>query len=257
MTTIVNVMSLCYDIYTHQRCLVYQIATIAFLCRLLPSSTSPTLIVFFIPHYHNLQSSPPSEETPPQAHPFPERRPSRVVSDDAGWELDESIQPAALRETIEEAGLLGTVELSTTRNAWYGGMGTLLVIKVSAESASEFGESVADSVTKELLHYIEKPETFDIHINHEDRVSFNMTPAKDFVRLDQDILSPLAVKKQLYTYETMDFWEQIKTPSPTATSLANRHVDGSMPIDDFNLEFENQSGEKVQLGSENDQRYEL
>lgn len=34
----------------------------------------------------------------------------------------------------------------------------------------------------------------------------------DFVRLDQDILSPLAGKKQLYTYETKDFWEQIKTP---------------------------------------------
>ncbi|KAI5343024.1 hypothetical protein L3X38_010900 [Prunus dulcis] len=33
-----------------------------------------------------------------------------------------------------------------------------------------------------------------------------------FVRLDQDILSPLAGKKQLYTYETLDFWEQIKTP---------------------------------------------
>ncbi|KAF3796519.1 Mannose-1-phosphate guanyltransferase alpha [Nymphaea thermarum] len=34
----------------------------------------------------------------------------------------------------------------------------------------------------------------------------------DFVRLDQDILSPLAGKKQLYTCKTMDFWEQIKTP---------------------------------------------
>lgn len=34
----------------------------------------------------------------------------------------------------------------------------------------------------------------------------------DFVRLDQDILSPLAGKKQLYTYENKDFWEQIKTP---------------------------------------------
>nr|GEY14593.1 mannose-1-phosphate guanyltransferase alpha-like [Tanacetum cinerariifolium] len=39
------------------------------------------------------------------------------------------------------------------------------------------------------------------------------TSPKDFVRLDQDILSPLAGKKQLYTYETMDFWEQIKTPA--------------------------------------------
>ncbi|KAM0030884.1 putative mannose-1-phosphate guanylyltransferase [Helianthus debilis subsp. tardiflorus] len=34
----------------------------------------------------------------------------------------------------------------------------------------------------------------------------------DFVRLDQDILSPFAGKKQLYTYEIMDFWEQIKIP---------------------------------------------
>ncbi|KAI7732942.1 hypothetical protein M8C21_025694 [Ambrosia artemisiifolia] len=42
----------------------------------------------------------------------------------------------------------------------YGGMGTLLVIKVLAESASEFGELVADPVTKKLLHYTEKPETF-------------------------------------------------------------------------------------------------
>lgn len=76
----------------------------------------------------------------------------------------------------------------------YGGMGTMLVIKVgvltswflyllnlfyfafgdvilsslffglylqvSAESANEFGELVADPITKELLHYTEKPETF-------------------------------------------------------------------------------------------------
>ncbi|XP_071731096.1 uncharacterized protein [Rutidosis leptorrhynchoides] len=128
----------------------------------------------------------------------------------------------------------------------YGGMGTLLVIKVSAESASEFGELVLDPVTKELLHYTEKPETFvsdlincgvyiftpeifnviqDIRTNREDKANLHTlsnfealrfaakTPAKDFVRLDQDILSPLAGKKQLYTYETMDFWEQIKTPA--------------------------------------------
>ena len=34
----------------------------------------------------------------------------------------------------------------------------------------------------------------------------------DYVRLDQDILTPLAGKKKLYTFETNDFWEQIKTP---------------------------------------------
>ncbi|KAL7137812.1 hypothetical protein ABFS83_10G118500 [Erythranthe nasuta] len=39
-----------------------------------------------------------------------------------------------------------------------------------------------------------------------------------------------------------------------ATSLSSRHADGSLPVEDFNLELENQSGEKVQLGSETDQR---
>ncbi|XP_057482587.1 uncharacterized protein LOC130769313 [Actinidia eriantha] len=127
----------------------------------------------------------------------------------------------------------------------YGGMGTLLVIKVSAESANSYGALVADPITNELLHYTEKPETFvsdlvncgvyvftpgifsaiqDVSIQQEDganlrRVSSfealqsaTRTLPTDFVRLDQDILSPLAGKKQLYSYETMDFWEQIKSP---------------------------------------------
>ncbi|CAN6852663.1 unnamed protein product [Brassica oleracea] len=126
----------------------------------------------------------------------------------------------------------------------YGGIGTLLVIKVSPESASQFGELVADPVTNELLHYTEKPETFvsdrincgvyvftpeiftairDVSSQRNDTATLRrvssyeaLQPATripaDFVRLDQDILSPLAGKKQLYTYETMDFWEQIKSP---------------------------------------------
>ncbi|OVA16243.1 Bacterial transferase hexapeptide repeat [Macleaya cordata] len=126
----------------------------------------------------------------------------------------------------------------------YGGIGTVLVIKVSAESANQFGELVADPTTKELLHYTEKPETFvsdqincgvyvftpdiftaiqDVIMHRKDRESvflstlvllcfFSRSLPPDFVRLDQDILSPLAGKKQLYTYETLDFWEQIKTP---------------------------------------------
>ncbi|GKU97028.1 hypothetical protein SLEP1_g10211 [Rubroshorea leprosula] len=127
----------------------------------------------------------------------------------------------------------------------YGAMGTMLVIKVSAESANLFGELVADPSTKELLHYTEKPETFvsdlincgvyiftpaiftaiqDVSTHRDDRAnvsrvssieasqSMSRTFPIDFVRLDQDILSPLAGKRQLYTYETLDFWEQIKTP---------------------------------------------
>ncbi|CAA7399390.1 unnamed protein product [Spirodela intermedia] len=129
----------------------------------------------------------------------------------------------------------------------YGGIGTILVSKVSAESASQFGELVADHITNELLHYTEKPETFvsdlincgvyiftpdifaairDVSAQRKDRAnlrrvsSFDFeslqsgtkTIPSDFVRLDQDILSPLAGKRQLYTYETLEFWEQIKTP---------------------------------------------
>ncbi|EPS60127.1 hypothetical protein M569_14677, partial [Genlisea aurea] len=39
-----------------------------------------------------------------------------------------------------------------------------------------------------------------------------------------------------------------------ASSLVNRHADGSLSVESFNLELENQSGEKVELGSETDQK---
>lgn len=39
-----------------------------------------------------------------------------------------------------------------------------------------------------------------------------------------------------------------------ATALAERHADGSLPLEDFNIEVEDQSGQKVRLGSEIDQR---
>ncbi|MED6138712.1 hypothetical protein PIB30_077013 [Stylosanthes scabra] len=40
-----------------------------------------------------------------------------------------------------------------------------------------------------------------------------------------------------------------------ATAMAERHADGSLPVEDFNIEVEDQSGKKVRLGSETDQRY--
>ncbi|GMH18984.1 hypothetical protein Nepgr_020825 [Nepenthes gracilis] len=39
-----------------------------------------------------------------------------------------------------------------------------------------------------------------------------------------------------------------------ATALAKRHSDGSLPLEDFNIELEDQNGKKVSLGSETDQR---
>ncbi|KAE9604557.1 hypothetical protein Lal_00010829 [Lupinus albus] len=38
------------------------------------------------------------------------------------------------------------------------------------------------------------------------------------------------------------------------TALAERHADGSLPIEDFSIEVEDQNGQKVRLGSETDQR---
>ncbi|MCL7024672.1 hypothetical protein MKW94_026706, partial [Papaver nudicaule] len=39
-----------------------------------------------------------------------------------------------------------------------------------------------------------------------------------------------------------------------ATKMARRHADGSLPVENFNMELENQSGETFQLGSETDRQ---
>ncbi|KAM0939087.1 putative Ubiquitin-like domain, UBA-like superfamily, Ubiquitin-associated domain-containing protein [Dioscorea sansibarensis] len=39
-----------------------------------------------------------------------------------------------------------------------------------------------------------------------------------------------------------------------ALALAGRHADGSLPVEDFNIELEDQNGQKVNLGSETDQK---
>nr|GEW61417.1 mannose-1-phosphate guanyltransferase alpha [Tanacetum cinerariifolium] len=92
----------------------------------------------------------------------------------------------------------------------YGGIGTILVIKVSPEKADQFGELVADADTNELLHYTEKPETFV-----SDRINcgvYVFTPEIFTAISGVSTQRKDRGKKQLYTYETMDFWEQIKTP---------------------------------------------
>ncbi|GLJ08966.1 hypothetical protein SUGI_0099410 [Cryptomeria japonica] len=127
----------------------------------------------------------------------------------------------------------------------YGGIGTILVKKVSTEATGEFGELVADTETKELLHFAEKPETHvsdyincGVYIFTPDifHTMQNLTPTpkqrgyfrrlssfeslefssqsvqKEFIRLDEDLFTPLVGKKKIYTYETLDVWEQIKTP---------------------------------------------
>lgn len=62
----------------------------------------------------------------------------------------------------------------------------------------------------------------------------------------------LAVKEEFLAEEERS--RRLSRIKFAATSLAQRHAEGSLPVEDFNLELENQSGEKVQLGSETDQR---
>lgn len=38
-----------------------------------------------------------------------------------------------------------------------------------------------------------------------------MAPQDDQLRLEQDVIAPLAEKRKLYVYETTSFWRQIKT----------------------------------------------
>ncbi|GJN30656.1 hypothetical protein PR202_gb18981 [Eleusine coracana subsp. coracana] len=193
-------------------------------------------------------------------------------------------QSRCVRVSGFQGGTIDIVLSISEAHKKYGGMGTLLVNEVSAESANQFGELVADPETNELLHYTEKPETFvstlifvvwftlvylhwRLYNNNNNNKAFYpkqvgvsdlincgvyiFTPnifsaiedvlrqkkdrgficsnlrrvssfealqsatkalPADYVRLDQDILSPLAGKKELYTYQTLDFWEQIKTP---------------------------------------------
>lgn len=50
------------------------------------------------------------------------------------------------------------------------------------------------------------------------------------------------------------FWHLLWTYRAAATALAKRHANGFLPVEDFNIELEDQSGQKVNFGSETDQR---
>ncbi|OLL24365.1 putative mannose-1-phosphate guanyltransferase [Neolecta irregularis DAH-3] len=120
-------------------------------------------------------------------------------------------------------------------------VGTVLGTKVSPESAASFGCIVSDPITHEILHYVEKPESyissmincgvyvFDSSIFAEikkamDKKEETKNPLDDNVddklRLEQDILAPLAEGKRLFVYETKDFWRQIKSASSAVPANA-------------------------------------
>jgi mannose-1-phosphate guanylyltransferase len=112
----------------------------------------------------------------------------------------------------------------------HDGWCTILGKRVPREAAHNFGCLVSDPSTKEVLHYVEKPQTFisemvncgayvfDTALFAEIKQALDTTledddlPRQDErVRLEQDILRTFAGNKRMYVYETRDFWRPIKT----------------------------------------------
>ena len=112
-------------------------------------------------------------------------------------------------------------------------MCTLLGTTVPKDTTSLYGCIVADSNTSKVLHYVEKPETFvsdkisggvylfDRRVFAEmEQTVMNKADSADqygsgsregVVRLEVDVLRPMASSGKLYVFETHDFWRQVKT----------------------------------------------
>ncbi|CAG8437104.1 2274_t:CDS:2 [Funneliformis mosseae] len=113
------------------------------------------------------------------------------------------------------------------------GLCTILGTKVAREVANKYGCLVAKPESNEVLHYVEKPESFisdliscgiylfDCAIFNEMKKAMqnkkNQVDQDQFMdhddqlRLEQDLLRPLAESMKLFVYVTNDFWRQIKT----------------------------------------------
>ncbi|TNY20370.1 nucleotide-diphospho-sugar transferase, partial [Rhodotorula diobovata] len=119
------------------------------------------------------------------------------------------------------------------------GVGTVMAVKVPREEATKFGCIVVDQQTSQARHYVEKPEEFlsdtvnaglylfdsallfsSIRDAMEDKVKrsscvpSSLSPhstGDEQLRLEQDVLSPLAHTGKLYAFQTETPWVQIKS----------------------------------------------
>jgi mannose-1-phosphate guanylyltransferase len=119
------------------------------------------------------------------------------------------------------------------------GVGTIMGVKVPRESATKYGCIVTNQQTHQALHYVEKPDSYisdtinggvylfdksifdeiknamDARVKRiqEDPLSQGLTDSddEDQLRLEQDVLAPLASEKKLYVFMTPGYWRQIKS----------------------------------------------
>ncbi|KAJ1911021.1 hypothetical protein IWQ60_000655 [Tieghemiomyces parasiticus] len=127
-----------------------------------------------------------------------------------------------------------------------GRRGTIMGTRVDRGSAHRYGCLVADAATHEVLHYVEKPETFvsnliscgvglfhrtvfdsirsALEARHQrmdqDRDYEFDADSYDVLRLEQDVIRPMAAAHQLSVYVTDQFWRQIKSAASAVPANA-------------------------------------
>ncbi|XP_077979372.1 mannose-1-phosphate guanylyltransferase regulatory subunit alpha-A-like isoform X1 [Glandiceps talaboti] len=123
---------------------------------------------------------------------------------------------------------------------------TMLATQATKLQSLNYGCLVEDEQTHEVCHYVEKPQTFvsstincgmylfspeifqnigEVFQKNQDAMFNggldNVSNGRDTIRLEQDILSPMAGTGKLFVYKTSRFWSQIK--SAGSAIYANRH----------------------------------
>ncbi|WAR09910.1 GMPAB-like protein [Mya arenaria] len=122
---------------------------------------------------------------------------------------------------------------------------TILGTEATRQQSLMYGCIVESKETHEIMHYVEKPETFistiincgiylcsptifeplEVEFKKNLEQNYNSdyltAPCSEMIRMEQDIFVPLASSGKLYVYQTSKFWSQIK--SAGAAIYANRH----------------------------------
>ncbi|GAA5956504.1 hypothetical protein JCM8115_000591 [Rhodotorula mucilaginosa] len=119
-------------------------------------------------------------------------------------------------------------------HASHRGVGTVMAVKVPREEAQKFGCIVIDGETSQVRHWVERPEEFlsdevnaglyifdsaQIFSVIRDAMDIKLKRAADDpeatndeqLRLEQDVLSPLAHTGKLFAYRSTSPWVQIKS----------------------------------------------
>ncbi|KAI9478139.1 MAG: nucleotide-diphospho-sugar transferase [Benjaminiella poitrasii] len=121
------------------------------------------------------------------------------------------------------------------------GLCTMLSTKIAREQAHKYGCLVQNPETHEVLHYVEKPETFisdliscgvylfDVSVFTEIKKAIKTKKEQENtysvadsnkLSLERDLLRPLLEAKNLYCYVTEGFWKQIKTAGSAISANA-------------------------------------